>query len=233
MAQFWWVVYPYVTLTLMVAGCLYRFTHRPFGWGSQSSEMLEKRSLRWGSLLFHWGIIFVFIGHVMGLLIPMALYRLFGISDEFYHFNAILFGSIVGIIAWLGAVILLLRRFFQPRIRANSHRSDFVSLDMLILVITLGVAVTLVYDVFYDRYEYRATIGPWIRQVLTFHPDASLMAHVPLILQIHIIAAFALFAIWPFTRLVHVFSYPVRYFRRAPIQYRSRTRYKKSPDRLT
>ncbi len=230
MAQFWWVVYPYLCLMIMIVGSLYRFTYRQIAWGSKSSQMLEQSSLKWGSRLFHWGIIFVFFGHVMGLIVPMWMYQALGITPEFYHFNAILVGGIVGILAWIGAAILLLRRSTNSRVRANSHFSDFLTLDVLLLVLTLGVAVTLIYDVFYERYEYRATIGPWFRQLLTLHPDASLMAHVPVIFQLHIIAAFLLFAISPFTRLVHIWSYPVRYVGRSPIQYRSRARYRQSPE---
>lgn len=229
MAQFWWVVYPYICLMIMIVGSLYRFTYRQIAWGSKSSQMLEQASLKWGSRLFHWGIIFVFFGHVMGLVIPMWVYADLGVTPEFYHLNAIIFGGVIGILCWLGAGILLIRRSFNLRVRANSHFSDFLTLDVLMVVLTLGLAVTLIYDVFDQRYEYRATIGPWFRELLTLHPDASLMTKVPLIFQLHIIAAFALFAMSPFTRLVHIWSYPLHYVGRSPIQYRSRARYRHSP----
>lgn len=228
MAQFWWVIYPYLCLMIMLVGSLYRFNNNSLSWGSQSSEMLEKRMLRWGSQMFHWGIIFVLVGHVMGLLIPLWVYDALGITPEFYHFNAILFGGIVGVIALIGNIILFLRRVVSSRVRANAHVADYVSLITLFLVIATGISITLIYDEFVNRYEYRATVGPWFRQLFMFHPDASLMTQIPLIFQIHIILSFFLFAISPFTRLVHIWSYPFRYIGRPPIQYRSRIRYRRN-----
>ena len=230
MAQFWWIIYPYLCLMIMLVGSLYRFNYNTIRWGSQSSELLEQKALKWGSLFFHWGILFVLFGHVLGLLIPMRVYTALGITPEFYHFNAILFGGIVGVIAWIGNIILILRRIGSSRIRANAHVADYVTLFTLFLVITTGVSITLLYDEFVNRYEYRATVGPWFRQLFVLHPNATLMMHIPLIFKVHIILSFFLFAISPFTRLVHVWSYPFRYIGRPPIQYRSRLRYRRTSE---
>ncbi len=226
MSQFWWIIYPYLALSLMIIGSLYRYAHNPMSWGSRSSELLEKRWLKWGSLLFHWGILLVIVGHVMGLLVPMSVYTALGISARFYHANADLMGGLAGLMTWVGLAILLIRRFMNRRVRRNSSVSDFVALGLLFIVVTTGDYLTIIRNNVVGPYEYRATVGPWIRGLLVLHPNATLMAHVPWLFQVHIILAFLLFAISPFTRLVHIWSIPLAYWRRVPIQYRDRMQYR-------
>lgn len=222
MAQFWWVIYPYAALAVCITGTVYRFVYGRRGWGSKSSEILEKRWLRAGSLLFHWGILFVIGGHAMGLLIPLRVYEALGVSTEAYHLLADVAGGLAGLSATAGCLILLLRRIFNKRVRRNSTPSDFVALILLLLVIGLGTAQTVIYNNVVGPYEYRLTVGPWTRGVILLHPDPQRMAGVPLLLKIHVALTFLLFAVSPFTRLVHVWSAPLRYPTRAPIQYRAR-----------
>ncbi|MCL6632058.1 MAG: respiratory nitrate reductase subunit gamma [Alicyclobacillus herbarius] len=222
MAQFLWVILPYLSIALMVVGSVYRFCYRPLGWGSKSSEILEKRWLRPGSLLFHWGLLCVIGGHVMGLLIPIQVYHALGIRDELYHLVADVAGGLAGVCATAGSALLLLRRLVFVRVRRNSSVGDFIALALLFVVLALGTAQTVLYNNLVGPYEYRTSVGPWMRGLLFLHPSVSLMHGVPLLLQIHIISTFMLFAVWPFTRLVHVWSVPLRYPTRAPIQYRSR-----------
>lgn len=228
MNQFWWVVLPYIAVMLMIVGLFYRYIYGQRGWGSKSSEILERKWLKWGSVMFHYGVLCVIAGHVMGLIIPISAYQALGVSTEFYHTNADIFGGLAGLAATAGLVILLLRRIFNARVRRNSSPSDYVALVMLLIVVGLGVIVTVGYNNIYGPYEYRTTVGPWFRGLLALHPNASLMTSVPVLLQIHIVASFVLFAVWPFTRLVHVVSVPVRYPFRAPMQYRSRIGYRKT-----
>ncbi len=227
MNQFWWLIYPYLCLVVMIVGSLYRYAYRPMSWGSRSSEILEKKQLRWGSQLFHWGILLVIVGHVMGLLIPVAVYQALGVSHNMYHANADILGGIAGLMTWVGLLILLVRRFGDRRVRRNSSVSDMVVLILLFIVVTTGDSITLVYNNIVGPYGYRHTIGPWVRGLLILHPHVALMAHVPMIFQIHIILAFLLFGISPFTRLVHIWSLPLAYLRRVPIQYRARQQYRR------
>ena len=224
MNQFWWVIYPYLSLAIMIVASFYRFVVLPRGWGSKSSQILERKWLRVGSLLFHWGILLVIGGHVLGLLIPLRVYQSLGISTELYHLNADVFGGLSGLIVWLGCLVLLLRRIFNVRVRTNSSISDYVVLVLLFVVVSLGDFQTIVMNNLHGAYEYRLTIGPWVRGLLLLHPNASLMMHVPTLLKVHIVLAFALFALIPFSRLVHFWSVPLRYPTRAPIQYRERSK---------
>lgn len=222
MQEFLWAVYPYLALGIFVLGSLYRYNYDQIGWTAKSSEILEKRLLRWGSLLFHWGIVFVFFGHVFGLLVPLAAYHALGVPDGLYHLVALLSGGVAGLAALLGLVLLIWRRLMNLRVRLVSSLSDVVVLLLLLVTVGLGLGATVGLRVAGVSYEYRASIGPWIRSVLMLRPNPGLMHGVPLVLELHVLAAFLVFAATPFSRLVHVFSLPLAYLRRAPQQYRRR-----------
>lgn len=143
--QFLWVIYPYIMLTLFVAGHIYRYNTDQFGWSAKSSEFLEKRRLRWGSVLFHWGILFVFFGHVAGILVPKAFYESIGITEEMYHFGAVWFGGAAGVATVIGVVLLLWRRLSVRRLLRHSSKSDLVVLLLLTMVILTGFTNTVGY----------------------------------------------------------------------------------------
>lgn len=225
LSAFTWGIFPYICFAVMIVGALYRYQTDQYRWGSKSSELLEKKLLTIGSILFHIGILFVFAGHVAGLLVPIAFYDAIGISPELYHGGAIALGGLSGLVALAGISILLYRRIANARVRRNSDPSDYVADGLLWLVIFLGLAFTLGYSLLHGSYEYRVTVGPWIRSVLMLQPDTALMAGVPLLLQVHIALAFLLFGISPFTRLVHIYSIPLGYLTRAPLVYRTRYGY--------
>ncbi|WP_102274974.1 respiratory nitrate reductase subunit gamma [Cytobacillus massiliigabonensis] len=219
--QFLWVVFPYIVLTIFIGGHIYRYQHDQFGWTSKSSELLEKKLLRLGSNLFHWGIIFVFGGHVMGLLIPIGVYESMGISEHQYHMIALIGGIPAGIAASIGIFILLYRRMTVRRLIATSTKGDWISLICLLIVILSGMSATFS-NIDSQGFDYRTTIGPWLRGIITFRADPSLLIAVPVWFKFHMLAVFGLVAAWPFTRLVHVFSVPVRYLTRSYVIYRKR-----------
>ncbi|HLR67475.1 respiratory nitrate reductase subunit gamma [Virgibacillus alimentarius] len=226
-AIFWWVIFPYITLTIMVLGLLYRFAFRQLSWAAPSTEFFEKKWLRIGSPLFHWGIIFAFLGHVMGMVIPKGFYDFFGISDELYHAGAIIGGGIAALMVVVGLIILLIRKMKFERVRAHATFASFFSLIALIIVAGLGTYMTIIYNTTVVSYEYRTTIGPWFRSLFIFQPKYHLMESVPFVFKAHVIAAFALFAAIPFTNLIHFYTLPLGYPGRAPQQYRSRSNYRK------
>ncbi len=219
--QFIWVILPYIALTIFIFGHIYRYNHDQLGWTSKSSELLEKRMLRLGSNLFHFGIIFVFFGHVAGLLVPIAVYESLGISEEAYHVVALIGGIPAGLAAVAGLIILSYRRITVRRIIATSTKGDYVAVLLLTIVALSGLSATLL-NIDPKGFDYRTTIGPWLRGILSFRADASLLADVPLWFKIHMVAAMGIFAVWPFTRLVHVFSMPLRYLTRSYVVYRKR-----------
>jgi len=224
---FWWVILPYIVGTILVLGTLYRFAYRQMSWAAPSTEIHEKKWLRIGSVCFHYGILFAFIGHVMGILIPRGFYLALGISDEVYHAFAIIGGAFAGLLVVIGLVILLIRKIIHTRVRLHSTFADFFTVILVLVVAALGTYITAIYDVFTREYEYRTTIGPWFRSLFTFQPKYHLMESVPTIFKVHVIASFLLFASIPFTRLIHMFSFPIRYPFRAPQQYRSRSHFKR------
>ncbi|EWH20132.1 respiratory nitrate reductase subunit gamma [Bacillus haynesii] len=219
--QILWVILPYIVITIFIGGHIYRYQHDQFGWTAKSSEMLEKKKLALGSSLFHWGIFFVIGGHVMGILIPESLYQALGVSEHMYHKIAIGFGLPAGIAALSGLLILTYRRFTDKRIRKTSSAGDLITLVALLFVMTTGLAATFL-NIDSKGFDYRTTISPWFRNIFLFKPDAGLMANVPLWFKLHIIMGYVIFIVWPFTRLVHVFSMPLKYLTRSYVVYRKR-----------
>lgn len=225
---FWWTIFPYICGTILIIATFYRFVFRRKSWTAPSTEIFEKKGLGIASVLFHYGIIFAFVGHVMGVLIPLSVYNAIGVTDHIYHFFAIAGGGVAGLMVVIGLVLMLIRKFNSPRVRAHTTGTSYFTILWLILVAGLGAYMTIVYNTTVGAYEYRLSIGPWFRSLFTFHPRSDLMLGVPLLFKIHIIVAFILFAAIPFTALVHMFSFPLRYPSRAPQQYRSRNGYNKN-----
>lgn len=222
MQQFLWVIFPYLMVTIFVVGHFYRYNSDQLAWTAKSSEFLEKKSLKWGSMLFHVGVMMVFAGHVVGLLIPNTMMESMGVSESLYHAGAVYGGGLAGIITLVGILILLNRRFTNKRVRSTSDSSDFVTIILIFLIVAVGMYNTVIGNSLNPHFDYRETISPWFRGLITFTPDPFLMSEVPLGFQLHVLLSFALIGIWPFTRLVHVWSVPLNYFKRSYILYRRR-----------
>lgn len=216
-----WVAYPYITLTIFVVGHIYRYNHDQFGWSAQSSQFLKTDPLlKWGSILFHYGVILVFFGHVGGILVPQSFYPLIGITEEMYHFGAVWFGGAAGAAMVIGGALLTARRLRNKRISTTGSRKDLWVLLLIGIVTVVGFTNTAWYTATGGEFDYRDTIGPWFRGILTFRPMPEMLATAPWGFQAHVFAAFTLFAVWPFTRLVHVWSLPLEYIKRRYIIYR-------------
>ena len=224
MNLFLWGVLPYISFTLLVGGLIWRYRTDQYGWTSRSSQLNEGRILRLSSPLFHFGILGVAGGHVMGLVIPQSWTEAMGVSEHAYHMVAIIGGGIAGLMTLVGLFGLLYRRIVKKSVRLATSRNDVFMYLLLTCAILLGAAATLTTQILGKPggYNYRETIAVWFRSIFTLQPDVSLMTDVPLQFKLHIIAAFILFAAWPFTRLVHVVSAPVAYPTRPYVVYRSR-----------
>jgi nitrate reductase gamma subunit len=218
---FVWLVLPYVSVTVFVVGHWWRYRRDQFGWTSRSSQLLESRLLAWGNVMFHYGALAVIGGHVVGVLVPASVTRALGISESLYHHLAGVAGGIAGLICLAGFGILTFRRTKIRRVRVTTSLSDVVVFVLLGVLIVLGDAVTFGYNVFGSGYDYRATLGPWFRQ-LWYDPHPSLMADAPVAYQLHAAIPWLLYAVWPFSRLVHVWSIPLQYIGRPYVLYRRR-----------
>lgn len=216
-----WVAVPYAGLALFVVGHYWRYRYDKFGWTTRSSQLYEGRLLRWGSPLFHFGILAVFLGHVMGLGIPKGWTDAVGVSEGMYHFMAVGIGAVAGFCTLLGMVLLIYRRRTVGPVFSATTRMDKAMYLALAVVILLGLANTAVGNVI-DHYDYRSGVSVWFRGIFLFDPRPELMAEAPFTFQAHGLTAVLLFALWPFTRLVHVFSAPIGYLWRPYIVYRSR-----------
>lgn len=216
-----WVIFPYICLAVFVVGHYWRYTYDKFGWTTRSSQLYENRLLRWGSPLFHFGLLGVVGGHIVGLIVPKGWTEAVGVSEGIYHFLAVTLGGVAGVATIVGLAILIYRRRTVGPVFMATTKMDKTMYVFLAGVIVLGMWNTVASSIFGD-YDYREGVSVWFRDIFLFRPDASLMAEAPLGFQLHALIAFALFALWPFTRLVHVFSAPVGYLTRPYIVYRSR-----------
>jgi nitrate reductase gamma subunit len=221
METFWWVIVPYICLTTFVVGHVWRYRYDKFGWTTRSSQLYEDRLLRLGSPLFHFGLLAVLLGHVMGLGVPESWTEAVGISEGLYHFMAVSIGGIAGIGTVVGMAILIYRRRTVGPVFSATTKMDKLMYAVLATVIVLGLANTVIANIF-AHYDYREGVSIWFRGIFRFSLHPELMAQAPIGFQLHALAAMLLFALWPFTRLVHVFSAPLGYLTRPYIVYRSR-----------
>ncbi len=218
---FVWLVLPYASMVVFVVGHVWRYRRDQLGWTSRSTQLLENRLLPWGSVMFHYGALAVIAGHVLGILVPKRATSAVGVSEKAYHHLAGIAGSIAGVVCIVGLLILAYRRSANRRVRVTTSLADVLVYVLLIGLIVLGLAQTLAYNVLGAGYDYRATVGPWFRD-LFFDPKPSLMSRAPIADQVHAALPWLLFALWPFSRLVHAWSYPFQYLGRPYILYRRR-----------
>lgn len=218
--QFLWVIFPYACMVIFVVGHIFRYRTDQFNWTAKSSEFIEKKHLKYGSLLFHLGIIPVSFGHISGLFIPKSWMAAMGVNEHIYHIGAVYIGGIFGAMTLVGMLILTARRFTIRNVRQLSSVSDLVVNALLLFIVIMGMYSTLFTNLVQPEFDYRDSISVWFRGMFMFRPDASLMHLVPISFKIHVLAGFAIFAFWPFTRLVHVWSVPLNYIGRSYILYR-------------
>jgi nitrate reductase gamma subunit len=224
-STFLWVIVPYLCLATFVVGHYWRYRYDKFGWTTRSSQLYENRLLRLGSPLFHFGMLGVVGGHFVGLLVPEGWTDGAGISNRAYPWAALTLGLLAAAATVVGLAILIYRRRTVGPVFSATTKMDKLMYVVLAGVILLGIWNTVSGAAFIfggHEYDYREGVSIWYRQFWSFHPDPGLMDAAPLSFQVHALVACGLFALWPFTRLVHVFSAPVGYLTRPYIVYRSR-----------
>jgi len=218
-------IYPYIALGVLAIGSIIRFDREPYSWRSGSSQLLRRKQLMWGSVLFHIGVLFVFFGHLVGLLTPIALFDALDISHGAKQLLAIIAGGIAGVMAIIGATLLIHRRFFDSRVRAASNFSDNMIILILWVQLALGLATIPLSAGHLDGHEMVKFMN-WAQGIFTFRSDAArYIADVHIIFKLHLFLGLTILLIFPFTRLVHMLSAPVRYLWRGGYQIvRSRRR---------
>lgn len=218
-----WAVFPYLCLLLFVGGHVWRYRYDKFGWTSRSSQLHESKLLRWGSPLFHFGILVVLAGHVIGLAIPKTWTDAAGVSSGFYHNLAVTSGWVSGTAAVVGLAMLIYRRRTTGAVFYATTPMDKVMYLVLGAVVAVGMwsLAGTTFD-WFQHYDYREGVSMWFRSLFMLDPRVDLMVIAPFSLQAHSFLGFALLGLWPFTRLVHVFSAPIWYLFRPYLVYRGR-----------
>lgn len=207
---------------MFLVGHWWRYRTDQYGWSARSTQLLESRVLMFASITFHFGVLAAIGGHVLGVLVPRSWTATVGISDGAYHVIAVIGGLAAGGAVVLGFGGLIYRRIKFPRVRVTTTRMDVTVFALLGFGIVTGLLATITN--FGDAVHYRETVAPYFRQVMILDPQPELMTGggVSLIFQLHVVSVWLLYALWPFSRLVHAWSIPIDYLRRSPIVYRSR-----------
>ncbi|MTH76849.1 respiratory nitrate reductase subunit gamma [Paracoccus aestuariivivens] len=211
-------IYPYIAITIMILGSIVRYERDPFTWKSKSSQLLRKKQFVIGSILFHVGVLVILGGHLVGLLTPIAFFDALGISHGAKQVLAMTAGGIAGLMALAGGAILLHRRLTDPRIRANSTLADTGILVLLLAQLVLGLLTILVSMQHLDGHEMTKLMN-WAQSIVYLRAGAAEhIADVNILFKLHIFLGLTIFVLFPFTRLVHMISAPVRYLWRPGYQ---------------
>lgn len=222
MSTLLWVVFPYLCLAVFVVGHVWRWRTDQFGWTTHTTQLLENRILRWASPLFHLGAFGVIVGHAIGLIVPAWLTGDLGISEDLYHPVAVWGGAITGTMMVVGLVGLMVRRITNPRVRPTTLATDHALYTLLAVMAALGMIATIGINLIGNGYDYREGVSLWFRGIFQFSPHTAAITDAPLVYQLHAVGGFLLIALWPFTRLVHVWSAPIAYLWRPYVVYRAR-----------
>ena len=211
-------IYPYIALAVMIVGTIVRYDRDPYTWRSVSSQLLRRKQLIWGSVLFHVGVLIIFFGHLFGLLTPIAFFDMIGISHGAKQLMAIVLGGVAGIMAIFGATLLVHRRLFDARVRAASSFSDTMIIILLWLQLMLGLLTIPISMQHLDGHEM-VKFMTWAQGIFTFNSEASsYVAEASIIFKLHLFLGLTIFLLFPFTRLVHMLSAPIHYLWRPGYQ---------------
>ncbi len=207
-------IYPYIAGTVFLVGSLIRFERDQFSWKSSSSQLLRGQELRKGSVYFHAGILLLFFGHLFGLLTPPAVYHALGLSTSAKQILAVIAGGLFGGVCFYGLLILLRRRLNDPRIRATSRPMDIALLYLLMAQLVLGL-ITLPVSLFHLDGSNMLRLAEWAQRIVTFRGGAAeQVANVSWVFKLHLMLGMTLFVVFPFSRLVHIWSAPLGYLGR-------------------
>ncbi|CAI09717.1 respiratory nitrate reductase subunit gamma [Aromatoleum aromaticum] len=215
--NFFFGVYPYIALTVFIVGSWIRYDNEQYTWKTDSSLLLSKRYMWVASNLFHIGILAIFAGHFAGLVLPHALWIALGVSDLDHQWLAIVAGSVFGTMCLIGGTILWLRRMFNARVRAASRTMDVFIISWLMITLLLGLS-TLPISIGHANHGdpgVMLALSGWVQSVLTLNPQPALLDAVEPVFRLHMFFGMTVFLLFPFSRLVHVWTAPISYLGRA------------------
>lgn len=217
-------IFPYIAIASFIGGSILRFDRDPYSWRSKSSQLLRRKQLILGSVLFHLGILIVLAGHAVGLLTPIFIFDAMGISHGAKQILAMTAGGIAGFFCLIGLLMLLHRRLFDPRIRATSSFSDIAVLVLLLAQLLLGL-YSITESMKHLDGHVMVQFMEWAQHIATFRGGAhEFIADVALVFKLHIMLGLLILFVWPFTRLVHAFSAPFGFVWRSYQVVRKRER---------
>jgi nitrate reductase gamma subunit len=204
------LIFPYLALIVALVVTVYRAIARPFTISSLSSQLLERRQLFWGSISFHYGIVLILLGHLLALVFPKGIVLWNAVPLRLYLLE--LTGIALGVWALAGLLVLVWRRVGNARIRAVSSGMDYIVLFLLLVSVVTGVIVATTYR--FGSYWFTGIFTPYLWSILTLQPQPALVSPLPWVIKLHVLNFFVLLAIFPFSRLVHIITYPLGYLLR-------------------
>lgn len=204
---FFFVALPYVSLIVMLIGSIYRYKYAGFKFSSLSSQFLEGKKLFWGSQPFHWGMMFLFFGHLIGFMFPKTVIAMNGTPLRLVIIEITAFGF--AICALFGLLMLIRRRITSKRIKVVTTKMDVFVL--LVLLLQIGSGMWVAYFSRWGSSWFASTLTPYLWSVFKFNPDMEAIAAMPFAVQLHVVSAFAIIGFIPFTRFVHFLVYPIQY----------------------
>ncbi|TSA41400.1 MAG: respiratory nitrate reductase subunit gamma [Methylococcaceae bacterium] len=206
--------YPYIAISVFFIGSMARYDRDQYTWRTGSSQFLRAKELRAGSNLFHIGILMLFIGHFIGLLTPPAIYHSLGLSTSAKQLLAIVVGGVFGGLCAKGIYILIRRRLTDPRILATSSRMDIFILLLIAVQLVLGL-LTLPISIYHSDGSNMLLLSEWAQRIVTFRGGAAeQISNIGIIFKLHLFLGMTIFVVFPFSRLVHVWSVPMGYITR-------------------
>jgi nitrate reductase gamma subunit len=218
-----WIILPYAAVVTFVVGLWWRYRTDQFGWTSHSTQLFEHKILGWAGPAFHYGALAAIGGHVIGLMIPKSFTEAIGMSESTYRWFSAIAGAIAAVVTIVGFVGLAYRRATNARVRRTTSRTDLLVYFLLAVLIGMGSWMTIAHNLITESpYDYRETVSEWWRSLFVLQPDVEAVQGANTLYQVHAIVAWAFWALFPFSRLVHAFSIPLQYLARPPILYRRR-----------
>ncbi len=212
--------FPYLAVVLAIFGGVYRYRHDRFSYSTLSSQLLENRTLFWGSVPWHYGIVIVLLAHLLGFLMPAMWQSLTSAQVTLYTIEIL--GFVFGLTALVGLCVLFVRRLTIERIRSVTSPVDWVLLAVLLLQVALGFYVSLVYRWGADWYVNTAV--PWLVSLVSLNPQTQYVSSLPWVVKLHMLNGFLVIALFPFSRLVHLIMFPFWYlWRPYQVVIRNRT----------